>query len=143
MTDNDNIFSGKRILAIDDNPVILKSLCTLFASKGCDVLTARDRSEVIARISEQRPDLILLDILFSPDPAEISNVWDGFSILEWLRKMGNAADVPVIVISGADPDKHKNRCLAEGVRAFFPKPIPAKELLEAVHAVLKGSVEKI
>jgi len=142
MTENDNIYSGKRILAIDDNPVILKSLHSIFTSRGAEVVMAMDGSEVIAYMSEHRPDVILLDILFPPTPSQGSTIWDGLHILEWLRTLGQAADIPVIVISGASPDKYKDRCLAEGVRAFFSKPIPVKELLEAVREALNVSVEK-
>ncbi|HTV76206.1 MAG TPA: response regulator, partial [Candidatus Baltobacteraceae bacterium] len=95
---------------------------------------------VVGHVRTQKPDLILLDIMFPPDVA--GALWDGLRILEWLGRMGEAGNIPVIIISGAGVEKYKERCLAAGARAFFSKPLPMKELFDAIRKVLDGPVEK-
>jgi len=127
---------GKKILVIDDNRVIQKVICSNLKSQGFEVMEALDGSEVVACLHTQRPDLILLDLMFPPNPAQGSTIWDGLNILEWLRNMGNAGDIPFIVVSGANPDKYKSRCLAAGASAYFSKPVPIAQLIACIHAAL-------
>jgi CheY-like chemotaxis protein len=127
----------KKILVVDDNPVILKTLSLKLKSKGYDVATAMDGSGTVSAVRKERPDLILLDILFPPDVAHGGGVaWDGVRIIEWLRRFDEARNIPIIIISGADPAKYKGPSLAAGAVAFFSKPIDSDELLAAIRKVL-------
>jgi CheY-like chemotaxis protein len=88
-------------------------------------------------VARERPDLILLDLLFPPDAANVGGaLQDGFFIIEWLRRMGEAADIPIIIISGDKSAKDKKNALATGVVGFFPKPIDRIALLAAIRATL-------
>lgn len=136
---NAKLFTGKKVLVVDDNPVILKALSSMLTSNGFAAILAEEGSRVISCVREQKPDLILLDIVFPPEVAGGGALWDGLRILEWLRTMGEAGNVPVFIISGAGVDQYKDRCLAAGAKAFFAKPIPMKELLAAIRAILKVS----
>jgi DNA-binding response OmpR family regulator len=82
--------------------------------------------------------LILLDLLFPPDAANVGGaLQDGFFIIEWLRRMGEAKDIPIIIISGDKSVKDKKHALEiEGVVGFFPKPIDRVALLAAIRATL-------
>ena len=52
-------------------------------------------------VSREKPDLILLDLTFPLDAANVGGaLQDGFFIIEWLRRMGEAGDIPIIIISG-------------------------------------------
>ena len=62
--------------------------------------------------------------------------WDGFAILRWLRNMSEDKSVPVVIISGTDPEKYKERCLQAGASAFLHKPLNMDELIATVHATL-------
>jgi DNA-binding response OmpR family regulator len=128
---------SKKILLVDDNPLILKTLSLKLKSEGYRVLTADDGSVAISTARNEKPDLILLDILFPPDVSHGGGVpWDGFLIMEWLRRGDDGRNVPVIIISGADPAKYKDRSLAAGAVAFFQKPINNEELLAAIRKAL-------
>lgn len=131
--------AGKRILVVDDNPVILKALFSFLVSKGYEVIIALDGAEVLTCVRQQRPDLILLDIFFPPY-VEGGVIWDGFLILKWLRGQGNAADIPVFIISGGEPEKYKDRCLAAGARAYFKKPIPFDDLAVNIRSTFEAPV---
>ena len=83
---------GKKILIVDDNEVILKTLSLKLTSAGYAVLTAIDGSAAVAAARRDKPDLILLDLSFPPDVAHGGGVpWDGFLIINWLRRIDEAS----------------------------------------------------
>src|SRR5438128_6040302 len=126
----------KRILVIDDSVVLLKALSIKLRTHGYEVLTAVDSAGAVSAVRRQRPDLVLLDIDFPPDS------WDGFAMLNWLRRMDEAKDIPVMVITGGELTKYKDRCHAAGVSDFFLKPIDHEELLTAIDRTLKPQGEE-
>ena len=130
--------SGKKILVVDDDQIILKTLSITLISNGYQVFTATDGPGAATIVTQERPDLILLDILFPPDAANVGGaLQDGFFIIEWLRRMGEAKDIPIIIISGDKSVKDKKHALEiEGVVGFFPKPIDRVALLAAIRATL-------
>ena len=133
--------SRKKILVVDDNPVILKTLSMKLTAAGYDVLTAVDGGEAVSLARHERPDLILLDISFPPDVANGGGVpWDGFLIISWLRRLEEAKNIPVIIITGGEPEKYKGRALAAGAANFFHKPIEHEGLLAAIHQTLGDQI---
>jgi len=134
-------FHAKKILVVDDNPVILKALSLALSARGYDVFTAVDASEAFGFARLEKLDLILLDIYFPPDVAQTGMTWDAFRIIEWMQRTGAAEGVPIIVISGAEAEEVEARCLDAGVMAFFQKPIQMRELLLMIHRVFNPGVE--
>ena len=65
---------GKKILVVDDNEVILKTLSLKLGSAGYSVVTAIDGSAAVACARREKPDLILLDISFPPDVAHSDGI---------------------------------------------------------------------
>ncbi len=129
--------SGKKILVVDDDQIILKTLSIVLVSNGYQVFTATDGPGAVSVVTRERPDLILLDLLFPPDAANVGGaLQDGFFIIEWLRRMGEAGDIPIIIISGDKSAKDKKNALATGAVGFFPKPIDRIALLAAIRATL-------
>jgi len=128
---------GKKILVVDDDQIILKTLSMALISNGYQVFTATDGPGAASIVARERPDLILLDLLFPPDAVNVGGaLQDGFFIIEWLRRMGGAADIPIIIISGDKSAKDKKNALATGAVAFFPKPIDRIALLATIRATL-------
>jgi CheY-like chemotaxis protein len=132
----------KKILVVDDNEVILKTLSFKLKANNFDVVTAMDGSEAVGAVRKEKPDAILLDINFPPDVAHGGGVpWDGFRIIAWLRRMDEAKNIPIIIISGGEAAKFKDRAIAEGALAFFPKPIDHDALLKLLQQTLGGTVQ--
>lgn len=128
---------GKTILIVDDDPVITKTTSVKLKGHGYEVMVARDASETLAAIRKARPHLILLDLSFPPDVAHGGAVaWNGFQIMTWLQRLEQARDIPIVIISGSDPAKYKDRCIAAGATAYFHKPIPHEELLKTIDQIL-------
>jgi two-component system KDP operon response regulator KdpE len=129
--------NGKKILVVDDDPIILKTLSMALISNGYQVFTATDGPGAVSVVTRERPDLILLDLLFPPDAANVGGaLQDGFFIIEWLRRMGKAGDIPIIIISGDKSAKDRKNALATGAVEFFPKPIDRIALLATIRATL-------
>ncbi|MCU0783757.1 MAG: response regulator [Verrucomicrobia bacterium] len=123
----------KKILIVDDDAVIVKTTSAKLKSNGYQAVGALDAAEAVSAVRQHKPDLILLDISFPPD---VGVDWDGFKIMAWLQHMDEARNIPVIIITGGDPEKYKDRSLATGAVAFFNKPINHNELLTVIARVL-------
>jgi CheY-like chemotaxis protein len=131
-------FQVKKILIVDDNQVVLTALSSVLTSRGYDVVTAIDGPEAFSVVSEERLDLILLDIHFPPDASMSGNTWDAFHIMNWIRRAGgpHGRDIPVIVMSGAKPAEMEQRCLAAGAVAYFQKPVRIPRLFNTIQEIL-------
>ena len=131
----------KKILIVDDSTIILKALSMKLKLAGYAVLTAQDGAEAVSLARREQPNLILLDISFPPDVAHGGGVaWDGFLIMNWLRRMDELKNVPIVIITGAEPEKYKARALAAGATHFFHKPLDNDELLAVVRRTLGDEV---
>lgn len=131
----------KRILVVDDDPVILRTLSIKLTGQGFDVMTACDGSEAVSTVRTQRPDLILLDLTFPPDVAHGGGVpWDGFLIMAWIKRMEEAANIPIIVITGGDPAQYEEKAKKLGATAYFHKPINHDGLFDVISKVLGETV---
>jgi CheY-like chemotaxis protein len=122
-----------KILVADDNVVVLKTVAIKLKSAGYEVRTAMDGSTAISCVRRERPDLIILDINF---PADVSRgggiAWDGFLILDWLRRIDEVRDTPIIFITSGEPAKFRDKALSTGAVAFFQKPIDQDEMITVI-----------
>ena len=128
--------NAKKILVVDDNQVVLKSMSFMLSAKGYRVLMPDSAEEIIAILGRERPDLIPLDLEFPPEPA--SFLVDGFQTLECARRFGTVKDIPVIVISGLEPEQYDPRAKASGNSSSSRKPVDERKLLESIQAELEG-----
>ena len=126
----------KKILVVDDNEVILKTITLKLQACGYQVITALDGSEAVAAARKETPDLILLDINF---PPEVDGVpWDGFRIIDWFHRLDAARKIPIIIITSSEDPKHQERAAKSGAVAFFRKPIDYDDLLKVIRSALSG-----
>jgi CheY-like chemotaxis protein len=126
--------SPKKILVVDDNEIVIKTISLKLQGAGYQVLTAMDGAAAVAIARKDAPDLILLDLSFPPDVAGVP--WDGFRIMEWFHRLDSAKKIPVIVITGSEDPKDKERATNTGAVAFFQKPLEHDYLLKVVRATL-------
>ena len=126
-----------KILVIDDNPIIQRTLYFALRDRGYTVLMCGEISEALKIARKEQLALILLDINFPPDASVgSSSMRDGFWALDWLHRMEEAKGVPVIIISSDDPAIAGPRALAAGAAAYLHKPISKEELAGAVDKLL-------
>ena len=125
----------KRILVVDDDEVILKTLSLKLRGAGYQVLTALDGAGAIAARKEH-PDLILLDVGFPPAVDGVP--WDGFRVMDWFQRLDEKKKIPTIIITGSEDPKIKERAMSSKAAAFFHKPIDHDDLLKVIRSVLGG-----
>ena len=122
---------------MDDDKIAVDAFTRLLNDAGYDILSAADGSDAVSIARHEKPDLIILDLVFPPDVSHGGGVpWDGFLIMDWLQRQSEAKDIPVVVVTAADADQNRNRAYAKGAIGFFQKPINGGELVDLVQKVL-------
>ena len=117
----------KRILIIEDDVSILSGLKDVLTFKSYEVLTAEDGETGYAAAVEEKPDLIILDIMIPK--------MDGFTLCRKLRAEGNSTPVLMLTAKGEEPDKIRG--LDIGADDYVTKPFSLPELLARVRALLR------
>lgn len=128
--------SGKIILVVDDNEIVIKTISLKLQGAGFKVLSAMDGTEAVTMVRKENPDLILLDLTFPPEVMGIP--WDGFRIMEWFGRLDAAKQIPIVVITGNDDPKIRERATKAGAVAFFQKPLDHDLLLKVIRDTLAG-----
>ncbi|HWO73824.1 MAG TPA: response regulator transcription factor [Dehalococcoidia bacterium] len=117
------------VLAVDDEPGILRLIRLELTEQGFRVIGATDGEEALRLFEQQRPDVVVLDIMM-PD----------MSGLEVMRRLRERANTPVILLTGRDRDEDKVRGLELGADDYLVKPFNPQELTARVRAVLRRAV---
>lgn len=121
----------------DDDPIIQRTLYFALRDKGYRVLIAENVCNVLTIVRREKPELILLDINFTPDASmEEDASRDGFWAMEWMRRMDELQDIPVVMISSNDAEIFRPRALAAGAKAYFQKPLDKEALLATLADLL-------
>ncbi|HEU5071641.1 MAG TPA: response regulator [Verrucomicrobiae bacterium] len=124
----------RRILVVDDDAVVRKTTEMKLRAEGYDVITAEDGPSALAATRIQRPDLILLDLEFPPDPTM---TWDGFRLMEWLQR-AEPRPIPVILFTGCQDKDLSERAALAGATGFFQKPLLFGPLFALIQWQLNG-----
>jgi two-component system KDP operon response regulator KdpE len=120
-----------RILVVDDEPAIRKTLSTNLTRHGYDVDTAETGYEALDRYSRKKHDLILLD-LGLPDI-------DGLEVIQQVRQR---ASTPIIVLSVREAEHAKVAALDLGADDYLTKPFGVEELLARIRVALRHTVQQ-
>jgi DNA-binding response OmpR family regulator len=117
-----------RVLVADDNPDILFLLRTNLEAAGFQTLTATDGEIALRMVDEDRPDVLLLDLMMP--------VLDGWGVLERLEQEGR--QVPTIVVSASDSAANIQRATELGATGYVTKPFNLRGLVDMINGVLRG-----
>jgi len=123
---------GKKILIVDTEKDLLRSMSLRLKRSGYNVVIATDGVSAISTIREEQPDLILLDINL---PAG-----DGFAVMLHMSLIPQVAFTPIIIITARDPVNTKKLALEAGAQAFFQKPVDIDEILDTIRNILEGTI---
>jgi CheY-like chemotaxis protein len=126
----------KKVLIVDDDPIVLRTTAMKLKAQGYAVVTAADAPAALRTARKERPDVILLDLNFPPDVCMVA--WDGFLLMSWLRRLDEAKETPVIIITGHATPKAKERSLAAGAKGIFQKPLELEGLGGAIKLALRS-----
>jgi DNA-binding response OmpR family regulator len=121
-----------RILVVDDEPDLLILLEEHLRQEGYDVLTATTGMQAITKAREERPDIILLDVMM-PGVS-------GFDVCNILQDFPETADIPVIFLTAVAETKRKVMGLNLGADDYITKPFDLHELAARVQAALRPRI---
>ena len=119
---------NRRVLVVDDEPMLRNLLSRLLRMEGYDVLEAEDGAVALDVVASEAPDLVLLDVMM---PAR-----DGIDVLGDLRKV---SEVPVILVSALGGEADRVLGLKAGADDYVVKPFSAAELSARIESVLRRS----
>ena len=133
MNDNERgtDLAGLKVMVIDDSKTIRRTAETLLKKEGCDVLTAVDGFEALAKISDQKPNIIFVDIMMPR--------LDGYQTCALIKNNAQFRGTPVIMLSSKDGLFDKARGRIVGAEQYLTKPFTRDELLGAIHRYATAS----
>ena len=127
----------KTILVVDDDPDAVTYLTTVLQDQGYATLSARDGSEALQRIAEQRPDLVALDITM-PEKSVVA-------VYRALKENDQLKGVPVIIVTGISEDFRKfisSRRQVPPPEGYLSKPVEAEQFLQMVKNLLNVGAKR-
>ncbi|HEX3101817.1 MAG TPA: response regulator, partial [Pyrinomonadaceae bacterium] len=125
---HDSMPKGKTILVVDDSATVRKLISGKLEKAGHAVVCAVDGVDGLARIDEQVPDLVLLDITMPR--------MDGYEVCKQIRANAAAKHVPIVMISGKDGFFDKVRGRMAGTTGYITKPFGPETLMKALETYL-------
>ena len=117
---------SKTILIVDDDYDLVEGIRLLLGRQGYRVIRATDGHQGKQAIYQQRPDLVILDMMMPR--------MGGYPVLEHFK--GKTDAPPIIMITANEGSRHKAYAEYMGVKDYIRKPFAMERLLEAVHRAL-------
>ena len=118
----------KKILVVDDEPTLVATVKYNLEREGYSVTTAADGETALARAREERPDLVILDVMLP--------VIDGFEVCRLLRR---DMIVPILMLTAKTEEVDRVVGLEIGADDYVTKPFSMRELMARVRALLRRS----
>ena len=113
-----------KVMVIDDSKTIRRSAETLLKKVGCDVVTATDGFEALAKITEYNPDIIFVDIMMPR--------LDGYQTCALIKNNQNFKATPVIMLSSKDSIFDRARGRIVGSEEYLTKPFSKEDQIGAI-----------
>ncbi len=117
-------FAGLKVMVIDDSKTIRRTAETLLKKAGCDVVTATDGFEALAKIADEKPAIIFVDIMMPR--------LDGYQTCALIKNNQVFKDTPVVMLSSKDGLFDRARGRIVGSDQYLTKPFTKDELLGAI-----------
>ena len=120
--------SQRKILVVDDEPFICRSLTFVLRKGNYEVLEARDGAEALAAIREHKPDLVFLDVMMPKV--------NGFEVTQQIR--GDAAydDVQIVLLTAKGQDSDREVGKDAGADDYMTKPFSPSKILDRARQLL-------
>lgn len=117
-----------RVLVVDDEEDVRNLVAFNLRAAGLEPVMAADGTQAINQVRREKPDLVILDLML----PEL----DGISVCEMIRKLPDAADVPVIMLTAWATERARLVGLQAGANEYLTKPFSPRELVRRVQALL-------
>ncbi|MBA7479181.1 Sensor histidine kinase RcsC [subsurface metagenome] len=123
----------KKILVVDDDKNLVKSLKYQLGKRGYSTSVAHNGKIALQKVGSQPPDLILLDIMM-PE-------MDGYEVMKALKRQPEAAQIPILVMTGIEIDGSRVKALSVGATDYFTKSGGFSKMFETIEIILGGKPE--
>lgn len=120
--------AGLRVMVIDDSKTIRRTAETLLKREGCEVVTATDGFEALAKIADHKPQIVFVDIMMPR--------LDGYQTCALIKNNSQFRSTPVLMLSSKDGLFDKARGRIVGAEQYLTKPFTREELLSAIRKYL-------
>ncbi len=117
--------SGAKILVVDDDPYVRKSLQAVLEAEGYQVVTAQHGQEGLRLLREECPDLVILDALMP-----------GMDGWETCRRMRGLSAAPILILTARQNEEDRRRGLQAGATDYLLKPVSLNELCTRIRKAL-------
>ena len=111
----------KKVLIVDDDPIIIEVLSVRLKMTGFEVLSAANGKEGLEKANREHPDLIILDVIM-PE-------MNGFETCRHLKEDPKTKDIPVIMLTSLSKEKDLEKGLEKGADCFITKPFNSADLM--------------
>jgi DNA-binding response OmpR family regulator len=122
------VSAARLILLVDDDPDLLIVLAGELRRRGYDVATALDAVAAMTAAVKLKPQAIVLDVGLPGG--------EGPALMRRMRALPQLAGMPVVMMSGRDPERYRDEALASGASAYLTKPVRADELVAALRTAM-------
>ena len=117
----------KKVLVVDDSKTELMFMTDLLQKNGFAVRTAENADDAFRRLGEEKPDLILMDVVM---PGQ-----NGFQLTRTITRDPRFADVPVIMCTSKNQETDRVWGMRQGARDYITKPVDPAELKAKINAL--------
>ncbi len=115
----------KTILLVDDSPTELRMMQLALQGKGFTLVTASDGEEALLKVVQEKPDLVLLDIIL---PKK-----NGFQVCRQLKTAPDTKNIRIIMVTSKSQDADRFWGLKQGADEYITKPFTAENLVDSVN----------
>lgn len=120
--------SEKKILVVDDEPYIIRSLTFVLKKEGYDVSSATNGEEAMAKARESKPSLMFLDVMM---PKK-----NGYEVCQEVKSDPSLSDIYVIMLTAKGQEADREKGLSLGADEFITKPFSPMQIVGRVREIL-------
>ena len=120
---------GKQVLIADDEPNIVTALEFLLRRNGYEVSIARNGDEALRLIEQNRPDLVLLDVMMP--------LRSGYEVCQVVRGREDLRHIKIVMLTAKGREADANKGLALGADLYITKPFSNRELVAKINGLLE------
>jgi len=119
----------KRILIVDDEPFILKSLSFVLTKEGFRIETATNGLEAMEKIRREKPDIVFLDIMMPK--------MNGMEVCRWIRDDPLLRNIYVIILTAKGQEMDRERGFSIGADEYMTKPFSPSSVVQRIKEILQ------
>ena len=117
----------QKVLIVDDSKTETMFLTDILQKHGYVVASAENADEAFKRLEEQKPDLILMDVVM---PGQ-----NGFQLTRAINRMPEYSDIPIVMCTSKNQETDRVWGMRQGARDYITKPVDSSELFAKIKAL--------